>query len=215
MEQHEGHQHAAPQHGGTQAGSDGAGHAGTLGLGGELADQLRWHWENQARPRLEGLTDEEYFWEPVPDCWSVRPRGTGSAPVQAGSGDFSIDFGFPEPVPPPVTTIAWRIGHLLVGVLGVRNAAHFGGPPVNYEDFAYPGTAAEALGLLDEYYATWIGAVSAMDEAALAAPVGAAERHWADAPMMTLILHINREMIHHLAEVALLRDLYAHRPLSG
>ncbi|WP_337925337.1 DinB family protein [Arthrobacter jiangjiafuii] len=167
MEQHEGPQHAAPQHGGTQAGSDGAGYAGTLDLGGELADQLRWHWENQARPRLEGLTDEEYFWEPVADCWSVRPRGTGSAPVQAGHGDFTIDFGFPEPVPPPVTTIAWRIGHLLVGVLGVRNAAHFGGPPVNYEDFAYPGTAAEALGLLDEYYA--IGAVSAMDEAALAA----------------------------------------------
>lgn len=159
MEQHEGHQHAAHQHGGTQAGSDGAGHAGTLDLGGELADQLRWHWENQARPRLDGLTDEEY--------------------------------------------------------LGVRNAAHFGGPPVNYEDFAYPGTAAEALGLLDGYYATWIGAVSAMDEAALAAPVGAAERHWADAPMATLTLHINREMIHHLAEVALLRDLYAHRPLSG
>jgi len=25
------------------------------------------------RPRLDGLTDEEFFWEPVPGCWSVRP----------------------------------------------------------------------------------------------------------------------------------------------
>jgi hypothetical protein len=29
--------------------------------------------------------------------------------------------------------------------------------------------------------------------------------------MIELILHINREAIHHLAEIALLRDLYAHR----
>ena len=29
--------------------------------------------------------------------------------------------------------------------------------------------------------------------------------------MVGLVLHINREAIHHLAEVALLRDLFAHR----
>ena len=150
---------------------------GALDITRLLTDQLQWHWDNQARPRLEGLTDDEY----------------------------------PEPVPAPVTTIAWRIGHLLVGVLGTRNAAHFGGPAVSYEDFDYPGTAAEALDLLDEYYRTWIRSVSGLDEAALAAPVGEAEGDRAQAPMAELVLHINREMIHHLAEVALLRDLYAHR----
>ncbi len=34
------------------------------------------------------------------------------------------------------------------------------------------------------------------------------------APRATLLLHINRELIHHGAEIALLRDLYAHRPLT-
>jgi hypothetical protein len=29
--------------------------------------------------------------------------------------------------------------------------------------------------------------------------------------MATLVLHINRELIHHGAEIALLRDLWAHR----
>ena len=191
--------------------SAGAGRAGGLDVPALLAEQLQWHWENQARPRLEGLTDEEYFWEPVPGCWNVRPRGTGTAPIHAGSGEFTIDFEYPEPVPAPVTTIAWRLGHLLVGVLGVRNAAHFGGPQVSYEDFDYPGTAAGALELLDEYYGTWIRSVSGLDEAALAAPVGEAEGSWAAEPLATLVLHINREMIHHLAETALLRDLYAHR----
>ena len=40
-----------------------------------LADQLDWHWRSQLRPRLDGLTDDEYFWEPVAGCWSIRPRG--------------------------------------------------------------------------------------------------------------------------------------------
>lgn len=190
--------------------SNGVG-AGALDIPRLLTDQMQWHWENQARPRLQGLTDDEYFWEPVPEAWNVRPRGTGTAGMQGGSGNFTIDFEYPEPVPAPVTTIAWRIGHILVGVLGTRNASHFGGPPVSYENFDYPGTAAEALALLDEYYGTWIGSVSALDEAALAAPAGEAEGARAQAPMAELVLHIHREMIHHLAEVALLRDLYAHR----
>jgi hypothetical protein len=40
----------------------------------ELVDQLDWHWQFIARPRLNSLTDDEYFWEPVADCWSIRPR---------------------------------------------------------------------------------------------------------------------------------------------
>ena len=32
----------------------------------ELVDQLDWHWNHHLRPRLDGLTDNEYLWEPVP-----------------------------------------------------------------------------------------------------------------------------------------------------
>ena len=35
-----------------------------------LLDQIDWHWTRQAGPRLDGLSDEEYLWEPVVDCWS-------------------------------------------------------------------------------------------------------------------------------------------------
>ena len=119
-----------------------------------LLGQLSWHWEHQLRPRLDGLTDAEYLWEPVPGCWSVRPRGTSSAPVQGGSGAMVVEFAFPEPDPAPVTTIAWRLGHLTVGVFGVRNAAHFGAAPVDYLSYDYPATAADALARLDAGYAT-------------------------------------------------------------
>jgi hypothetical protein len=176
-----------------------------------LVDQLDFHWTHQLRPRLDGLTDAEYLWEPVADCWSVRPRGTGSAPVQAGGGDLVIDFAFPEPDPAPVTTIAWRVGHLVVGVFGARNHHHFGGPPADYLTWEYAGTAAEALAQLDAGYAAWTAGARALGDDDLARPIGEAEGPWADHPMIELVLHINREVIHHGAEIALLRDLYAHR----
>ena len=48
-----------------------------------------------------------------------------------------------------------------------------------------------------------------LDEAKLAEPVGEAEGAYAAYPYAALLLHIHREAIHHMAEVALLRDLYA------
>jgi hypothetical protein len=74
-----------------------------------LVDQLDWLWRNQTRPRLAGLTDAEYFWEPVADCWSVRRTGESTAPIAVGAGDYVLEFAHPEPDPPPVTTIAWRM----------------------------------------------------------------------------------------------------------
>ena len=120
-----------------------------------MTDHLTWNpllreqINSQLRDRLQGLTDAEYFWEPAPGSWSVRPRGTGTAPVQAGSGAMTIDFAFPEPDPPPVTTIAWRLAHVIVGVLAMRNASHFGREATDYESFEYAETADEALAQLD------------------------------------------------------------------
>ncbi|CPY76092.1 Uncharacterised protein [Mycobacteroides abscessus] len=73
----------------------------------EVVDQIDWHWTSQLRPRFEGLTDDEYFWEPVRGCWSLRPRGTAATPLQGGSGDYVIEFAAPPPEPAPVTTIGW------------------------------------------------------------------------------------------------------------
>jgi hypothetical protein len=40
----------------------------------ELVDQLESHWQNQLRPRLGGLTDEEYVWEPAPGVPTIAWR---------------------------------------------------------------------------------------------------------------------------------------------
>lgn len=174
-----------------------------------LREQIEFHWNHHLRPRFEGLTDEEYFWSPVPAPWNVSPRGSSTAQIQAGSGDLTIDFAYPEPVPAPFTTIAWRLGHVIVGVLAARNASHFGAPPASYESWDYAGTAAAALDQLETQLDVWLTGVRGLSEQALATPVGDKEPY-PEAPMADLVLHIHRELIHHLSEVCLMRDLYLH-----
>lgn len=86
----------------------------------DLVDQLDFYWNVHFRPRLAGLSDEEYLWEPVPGMWSVRPDAAGRV---------RVDFLAPEPPIPPVTTIAWRLDHVTREVLGKRARALFGGSP--------------------------------------------------------------------------------------
>ncbi|MBO0832085.1 MAG: DinB family protein [Actinobacteria bacterium] len=174
----------------------------------ELLDQLEWHWDHQLRPRLQGMSDAEYFWEPVPGCWSIRPKGTSTAPISVGAGEYAMDFALPQPDPPPVTTIAWRLAHVIIAVFAARNASHFGGPPADYQTWEYASTAADSLRQLDEQHAAWIKGVRSLGATGLAHPVGQAEGPFAESPMATLVLHIHREVIHHGAEISLLRDLY-------
>jgi DinB family protein len=183
----------------------------TIDWSEELPEQLDWHWQNQARPRLDGLADAEYRWEPVGGCWNVRPREQVEAELRHGQGDFVLEFAWPQPSPPPVTTIAWRMAHLIVGVFGQRSAAHFGGPPMTWDSHVYAGSAAEALAQIDDAYGRWVKGVRGLGAEGLERPCGPAEGAFAEYPIASLILHINREAIHHMAEIALLRDLYRNQ----
>lgn len=180
----------------------------TVDWNAEVIDQVRAHWEGHLRPRWEGLTDEEFFWEPVPGCWSIRRRGEGSAPVAHGSGDFTWDHGPTGDGAAPVTTIAWRLGHLAEG-LSSMNGVYFGRPPVDVDTFDYPGTAAAALARLDDEYATWVAGVRALGDEGLAEPQGdRSPSEFAHAPVARVVLYTSVEVVHHGAEVCLLRDLH-------
>jgi hypothetical protein len=65
-------------------------------------------WD-QFSARLAGLTDEEYFHEPVPGCWSLRRREESNAPRRIGRGDWVLEGDQVDPL--PFTTIAWRPCH--------------------------------------------------------------------------------------------------------
>jgi hypothetical protein len=176
----------------------------------ELDEQLAWHWDI-VRRRLDDLTDAEYLWEPVAGAWSLRRRADAVTSMAGGAGDAVADFEYPDPEPSPVTTIAWRLAHISIGIFGERAANHFGDGGVSYESTDWPLTAAGGLELLDHHYDAWITGVRSLDEDALARPCGPAEGPFADYPFAALVLHINREAIHHGAEILLLRDLYRTR----
>lgn len=166
----------------------------------DLAEQLDWHWSAQLRPRLDGLSDDEYLWQPVAGAWSVHP--------QPGGG-YAPDWESPSPKPPPFTNIAWRVCHVWA-VLLQRADFHFGQGVLTFDRLNWPGTAASALDALDYAYATWRSGLEACDgdawERRRVGPPGTAD---ADYPFWAVVSHVNREVIHHGAEIALLRDLYA------
>ena len=160
--------------------------------GHEVFEQLSWHWEAQLRPRLEDLTEAELHWEPVADCWDVR--------------DGMPDWQWPSPEPAPVTTIAWRLAHIGY-CFHHRWQAHFG--PREFELAVPP----DLLGYVDEGYRLWSTSVLGADDERMnrphQGPPDSADEFY---PFWAVVLHINREVIHHGAEVALLRDLYLRLP---
>ena len=102
----------------------------------EVVDQVESHWRHRLRPRLDGLSDDEYFWKPVPDSWTLSRRGTSTA-LSFGGGELTWDYGEPREVE-PVTTIAWRLAHPTI-CLAETSATHFGGPPADMATFDTPG----------------------------------------------------------------------------
>jgi len=71
--------------------------------------RLRYAFE-RTRVTLEGLTNDEYFWEPVQPCWSIRR--VADVDRGWGVGDWRCEDAFPAPDPLPIATVGWRIVHL-------------------------------------------------------------------------------------------------------
>ena len=155
--------------------------------------------------RLGGLTKEEYFWEPVPGCWSLRQGEDGRWRLDGGGG------GGPAPDPVPVTTIAWRLGHLGGMAVGGFANRRFGDGTLTTEQISFPRHAGEVAGFLDEHYRTWHAGLAELGPGEWAAPLGPTWGPFAEANTVDLALHVLDEVIHHGAEVGLLRDLYSHR----
>jgi hypothetical protein len=161
------------------------------------------------------LTDDEYLWEPVDACWSVRRRvdgpGTGAAKL-LGAGAWGRDAAPESPWPPPVTTIAWRLDHLSETLVGRAN--HLGGDRT-FDRATYESLpdAAGAIERFRDAAAEWRRALLGVDESDYdrtglsSYPYGSDP----DETFPSIVWWENQEILHHGAEIALLRDLYAHR----
>jgi hypothetical protein len=164
-------------------------------------------------PTLHGLTDDEYFWEPVPGCWTVHRRrssdGAWSPDAQVfvnGRGEWVFDYAIPDLVPPPVTTIAWRMYHAS-SIAWVWADAVFGLGDSDWDTYDPPSTAADATRWWDRGYRRFVGSASSIcDDRDLLEPM----RTWwgVERTVEGWITTFLDEQVHHMAEVSLLRDLY-------
>lgn len=186
------------------------------------------HSFQRTRRRLDGLTDEEYLWEPVPNCWTVRKMPDGS---------FAVDWAFSPTGSWPFTTIAWRLLYLINCYGSNRSATWLELEPVDGpgakpdllipatvpSDMGFdkdmprhlktiPGTGAEALDMLDRAYEVWRRYLTTVTEETLGEPLGPNAGQYAGNPRAGYVFHMLDEFIQHGAEIGLLRDLYrSHR----
>lgn len=150
--------------------------------------------------RVADLTDEEYFWEPVADCWAVRRQADGT---------FQGDWGVLFDEPAPFTTIAWRIGHIIDCLTGERCGRILGQEPVASPIAnGLPGTADDARGSLAQANEIWQTYVAHTDDEFLIGASGPSAGMWSEYSRASFVLHIIDELIHHAAEVGVVRDLY-------
>lgn len=161
------------------------------------------------------LTDHEYLWAPVAKCWTVRRQSDGPGPgatFLVGTGEWGRDGAWPRPWPPPFTTLAWRMSHLSE-MLWMRADHTVGTHSTTQDTYRISGTAQEAMAALDAGLAAWREAlVSATDEDLDL--VGRSTYPNGSDPedrFLETVWWVNQEVLHHGAEVALLRDLYRDR----
>jgi hypothetical protein len=148
------------------------------------------------RPRLAGLTDAEFFWEPVPGCWTLH---------LAEDGRWVEDYADPAPDPPPFTTLAWRVIHVAACKLMYYEYA-FGPGQLTWDELVLPHTVADAIAWLEEHHARLRAAMDGLsdrnlDELRLT--------NWGEPwPTWRIFWVMAAHDLHHGGEIGCLRDLY-------
>ena len=148
------------------------------------------------RGRVEGLTDAEFWWEPVPGCWTVR---------RTASGRWAADYEEPDPAPAPFTTIAWRLVHVAECKLMYHEYA-FGPGKLAWPELDSPHTADTAIEALEEGQRLLAADLDGVEDEDLEQP---RLTNWGEKrPTWWIFWTMIHHDLHHGGEIGTLRDLY-------
>jgi hypothetical protein len=150
-----------------------------------------------------GLTDDEFFWEPVTPCSGVRRREDAITRDVFGSGDWVVEMWGDDP--PRVTTIGWRAVHLAIsGEVYVDTTFEGGSSTMAGADI--PSTAADTVARLHAVQDRMLAHFAAVTDDDLPTPT---RTHWGEQlPLWQLLWGTVVEQLHHGAEIGALRDLH-------
>ena len=160
-----------------------------------LRIQLTEAWEGLSRS-LVGITDKEFYWQPVPNSWTVR---------QNEDGVWILDYAEPDPDPPPFTTIGWRLVHTAACKWMYYEYA-FGAGVLSWDDLDIPGTAEGGIAWLEAGYQKLKSEIDDLSDDDL---VEQRKTNWGDEwPTWRIFWAMIYHDLHHGAEISCLRDLY-------
>lgn len=160
-----------------------------------LTTQMDEAWE-MLRQWVGGLTDEEFFWEPVPGCWTAHPDE---------SGRWVLHYAIPDPDPTPFTTIAWRLIHIATCKVMYYEYA-FGPGELTWEELEIPHTVTDTIALLEEGHTRLRRALDGLGDEELAEM---RLTNWGEKwPTWRIFWTMISHDLHHGAEIGCLRDLF-------
>ena len=172
----------------------------------QLSSAVQYFW-GEFRPRLRGLTDEEYRWEPVPGCPTIR---------QQPDGQWIVDHQFPIVGAAAIAQRLCWTGQFLRG----RTNQHFGDKSLRPEDVAtVPGDAAGGVASLDAAVTEWKESLANSSPAFL---LDHSENTWPGAidgqfPMIGTNVFMFQLLVECCSQVSATRDFYlrAHPDIVG
>lgn len=165
-------------------------------------DLLRWQFEltwSLFEYHLERLEPDDFLWEPVPFCWTVR---------QEAPRRWVPDWADTEPEPVPVPTIAWLSWHI-GWWWSVASDHALGRQPRERAAITWPGDGKAAIEWMRGLRRDWLTVLDGLTDADLEAT---APFPWGNAPEHTvahMVGWVNSELMKNAAEIGQLRLLRA------
>ena len=153
------------------------------------------------RNRLAGLSDEEFFWQPVQNCWTIYQ--------EPATGRWTYHYAIPDPQPPPVTTLGWQLVHLAACKVIYHEWA-FGAARLTFPELVIPHTATGAIAWLEDGQALLRAELQGLSEAQLDEP---RRTNWGELwPAWRIFwVMLDHDALHGGA-IGQLRDLYHWTP---
>jgi hypothetical protein len=172
---------------------------------------------------LDGLTQEEFEWEPHPGAWGVRRRSECTTPDATGDPDgewvSDNDDALAEAVDrgeavSPMTTIGWLLNHVGAGPGMFAELTIVGGPVTPTLDGYHRMWGHTNFGSADEAVARFRDGWTALQRALWSTTDEMLEQDYPGHPWRRgdhALGALLNEISHHLTQVCTLRDFYAHR----
>lgn len=176
---------------------------------------------------LTGLTQEELDWEPHPGAWGIRRRAECTTPDAMGTEDSEWvadnDWALHEAVDhgeavSPMTTIGWLLNHVGAAPGEVATLEIVGGPTTPTPEVYDRMWSRVIIPTVDDAVARLRTGWSALDRALRASSDETLERTYPGHPWgrgdLAVTAMLN-EVSHHMTQVCMLRDQFAHRSGGG